>query len=119
MMIMAQKQEKREIVTPYPAAWNIKRQQLLENLSLLEREKNSALFEATKNSDLRVIYKIFQLGVDVNAKDEEGKTALMHAVYVNDDIAFRMLLASKVDVNLQDNKGNDRTDARHPCKRPE
>ncbi len=57
-----------------------------------------------KKSDLEHFQEIIAAKVNVNAKDDEGRTPLMLALSGNSDISIiKFLLANKADVNLLDN----------------
>ena len=65
------------------------------------------LLPAISNKDALTVGNLLKKGLDVNAKDNQGKTALMLAsgnVY-RDVETVKVLLAAKADVNAKDNQG--------------
>lgn len=69
--------------------------------SSLEQE----LINATLQTDTNRIDYLLQHGADINAKDVEGMTSLMHAVKSSDLTLINGLLEYGADPNLQDNDG--------------
>lgn len=49
--------------------------------------------------------KLIADGADINVKDENGVTALMHAVMQNDRTAFGVLIAANVNLSITDRSG--------------
>ena len=58
------------------------------------------LFEATFYNDLGMVRSLLEIGADVNAKDKNGKTALVMAS--NDTELVKLLLDKGADVNTKD-----------------
>ena len=49
---------------------------------------------------------LINAGADVNAKDNEGKTALMYAAYNSGKVSVDLLIKNKANINAKDNDGN-------------
>ena len=52
------------------------------------------------------VQKLLRSGVDVNAKDEDGTSALMHAVIESDTDMVKLLIAAGAAVNAQNEAGS-------------
>lgn len=63
------------------------------------------LINATLQGDTNRMEYLIQHGADINAKDVEGMTSLMHAVKTTDLTLINGLLEYGADPNLQDNDG--------------
>ncbi|MBI5158643.1 ankyrin repeat domain-containing protein [Candidatus Micrarchaeota archaeon] len=68
------------------------------------------IFECARAGDNEGVRQAIAEGADVNAKDAEGKTALMHAVIGKHATIVRILLGHKASVNAVDNKGKTARD---------
>ncbi len=68
-----------------------------KELKKLEEKFHSAL----KNGDLKLAKQLIDQGVNVNAKDSSGATALYLAVIGNDMRTIHFLLGNEVDVNAK------------------
>jgi ankyrin repeat protein len=72
---------------------------------------NNLLIEAVKNgknynnTDFRKIFRLLEEGVDVNAQDKDGITALMWAIFKGNKHIVEMLLKKGADPNVKDKKG--------------
>ncbi|MEH6942999.1 ankyrin repeat domain-containing protein [Bacillus sp. JJ722] len=64
------------------------------------------LFLKTEKKDAEAVSKLLKEGVDINAKDNQGRTALMIATYNNDQTTAKVLIDAGADVNIQDNMKN-------------
>jgi len=65
-----------------------------------------SLVEFCKKGDLEEVKDALQRGVDVNTKDEFGRTGLMEAVRNNHNSVVELLLKTpNIDVNLRNNRG--------------
>jgi ankyrin repeat protein len=63
------------------------------------------LYEAAESGDKEAVLRVLNKGADVNAKDEEGRTAL-HAAGRYDKVEItQLLLDYRADVNIKDNSG--------------
>ena len=67
-------------------------------------ENNPRLIEAVKKCDLENVNKLISRGVDVNAQDCDGNTALMFGVGCLVEITDA-LIAAKVNLDTQNNEG--------------
>jgi len=67
------------------------------------------IWEAAKNGNIERINTLLKEGVDINAKDARGKTALMYAALFSNTISsfetVKFLLENEANPNLQDKKG--------------
>lgn len=67
---------------------------------------NESLLNAAQNDDLAQIYQLLADGANINAQDEEGRSALTLAIWATGNIEItRALLNLKIKVNLLDNQG--------------
>ena len=66
---------------------------------------NEDLIAAAFNGDLPEVQRLLAKGAEVNAKDKEGKTALMMASWNGHVEVVRVLLAKRADVNAKRNDG--------------
>ena len=56
--------------------------------------------KATKQSDLERVRGLLESGIDINAKDEHGQTALMNAAHAGQIELVRLLVEQGADLNL-------------------
>ncbi len=63
------------------------------------------LIQAVKDGDLLTVQNILTSGVEVNAKDYDGRTALGWAAYKGNTEIVKLLLDKDADVNAKTNKG--------------
>ena len=61
--------------------------------------------EAAKKGDVPLIIELINKGVDINAPDKDGYTALMYAVRNNYVWLAKILIKAGIDVNAQDAGG--------------
>lgn len=52
-----------------------------------------------------IVQFLLSNGADINAKDDEGRTALMWAAFGGKKETLQILLAYNADINLRDNNG--------------
>lgn len=64
------------------------------------------LFKAVEDSDTERIEQMIQAGANINAQDQNGRTAAMIATYNNDLISAKVLIEAGADVNIQDDMQN-------------
>lgn len=60
-------------------------------------------FEAISLNDTQLVEELLSQGVQVNAADDNGKTALMFAVESGNEHIVKILLRARADVNAVDN----------------
>lgn len=84
---------------------------LMEVLSALSNTDPSD--EAKRNSLLLMTEKLIEIGVDVNAVNENGETALFQTVMASDLNSTLMLIEKKVNLNIQNKFGE--TALFHSC----
>jgi ankyrin repeat protein len=63
------------------------------------------LLAAIAKNDKGDLARLLNEGVDLNAKDRDGRTALMHAVIGDKNELIDLLIKNGADVNAQDNDG--------------
>jgi ankyrin repeat protein len=68
-------------------------------------KREQKLLDAACQGNWRRIKKLLNSGVDVNAKNEYGRTALHYAAYSGSAATARELLARGADVNAKDVSG--------------
>jgi esterase/lipase superfamily enzyme len=66
---------------------------------------DSDLLEAAKAGDTAKVEQLLEQGADVNAKDKNGKTALMNAAFNGHTGSAMVLLEAGADVNAKDKNG--------------
>jgi len=66
----------------------------------------SSLIEAASMGDTEKVHALLAKGADVNARDNDGSTALMAAVTYGHIDIVHALLAKGADVNAKDNAGD-------------
>lgn len=76
---------------------------LMEVLSALSNI--DPMDEAKRHSLVAMGKKLIEIGIDVNATNVDGETALFQTVKANDLESTKMLLENKIDVNIQNNNG--------------
>ena len=64
-----------------------------------------SIHEASLNGLAADVEKALNSGIDINAKDEDGRTALMYAAYNGHTVIIEMLIRKGASVNLTDNFG--------------
>lgn len=71
-----------------------------------KEELKAKFFRAVKNNNLRKVREYIELGVDVNATDEFGRTPLMLAARARNLAMVKILLAACASLTLCDNSGD-------------
>jgi ankyrin repeat protein len=64
------------------------------------------IFEAIKNGDLERVKTLILQGIDINVRDYNGFTPLMHACEYEKLDILKLLVEKGADVNAKDNEGN-------------
>ena len=70
---------------------------------LIELIKSSSRFRSTESIDMAKF--IINAGADINEKDFNGMTALMHASILGNENLVQLLLNKNADINIEDNNG--------------
>ncbi|UOY94580.1 ankyrin repeat domain-containing protein [Ectobacillus sp. JY-23] len=65
------------------------------------------LIEAVKAGEKKVVKELLKEGVNINARDYKGQTAIMIATYNNDVATAKLLIDAGADVNIQDDMQNN------------
>jgi ankyrin repeat protein len=82
------------------------REQILSDMKYASQEQlNKALINACREGQLDRVELLLAGGVDVNAQDKLGWTALMYASANGQKDTVELLLAKGADVNAQDEYG--------------
>jgi len=68
-------------------------------------QRQLQLLEASEKGDTGTVQALLAQGVDVNAKDNAGDTALMYTAAFGKTVTVQALLAHGADVNAKDNNG--------------
>ena len=68
-------------------------------------DSGSELITAAKDGDLETIERLPARGVDINTKDESGRTALFWAVDYGYYDIVEFLVRKRADVNITDSEG--------------
>lgn len=56
------------------------------------------LFEAVVGKEIDIVRELLNSGIDINAQDEQGRTAIMIATYANDAEMVKVLIDEGADV---------------------
>lgn len=68
---------------------------------------NEQLFKVVESKEIDRVRDLLDKGVDINAQDIQGRTAIMIATYANDVAMVKVLIAEGADVDIQDNMLNN------------
>lgn len=79
---------------------------LVETLSPEDIARSEAAKEAVTTQSIESFDKVLEKVTNLNFRDAEGKTMLMHAIINGFYYGVEKLLAAGADVNLSDNNGN-------------
>lgn len=66
---------------------------------------NISIHEASLNGQLSAVLYLLEKGSDINAPDQDGRTALIYAAYNGHTEIVKKLIEKGADVNLRDNYG--------------
>lgn len=72
-----------------------------------ETEVNEQLLTAARSGEMKTVADLIENHADLNVRDDEGRTALMIAVYNEDAEMTKILLDAGADVDLQDDMKNN------------
>lgn len=70
------------------------------------QEATNQVIQATLKGNLEEVEALLRDGVDVNCRDSDGRTPLMHAVIDGNLEIVDLLLTHNADASLQDRRGN-------------
>lgn len=68
-------------------------------------DPNISIHESALNGQMNRLIEGLEAGIDVNSRDQEGRTALMYASYNGHTEAIKILIEKGAHVNLADNYG--------------
>lgn len=72
-----------------------------------EKTLNQKLIKAAEQSDKKTILNLVEKGADINATNEQGRTAVMIATRNNDPAIVKILIEQGADIDIRDhNKDN-------------
>ncbi|WP_152404189.1 ankyrin repeat domain-containing protein [Paenibacillus cellulositrophicus] len=63
--------------------------------------------QAAEAGDLEAVQNLLQDGIDINAQDERGRTAVMAATYNHQTEMVRLLISKGADINIRDHLLNN------------
>lgn len=86
-------------------ALNDKEWELFETM-----KKEWQFIEAVKNNDLQAIERLYKEGVDINAQDNQKRTALHWASAIGDPERVKVLLELGANLDVRDNLGRTALD---------
>lgn len=69
------------------------------------RFQETRLIRAAKDGNITTIQKLIDRGADINAKNENGWTALFYAAVTGHEMVVRLLLDRGADINAEDKEG--------------
>jgi ankyrin repeat protein len=70
-----------------------------------QRRLNAELREAARDGDTKALQELIGEGAEVDARDDDGKTALMHAVLLGETKTAGMLIDKGTSVDAKDDFG--------------
>ena len=75
------------------------------DVNALDSEHNeTALILAVKFADASMVRLLLEVGANVNAEDDKGRTSLFYAPVLSDK--FKLLLSAGANLHIKDNEGN-------------
>ena len=78
---------------------------LIVSLFLIGCDRNTDLMRSILSEDREQFQALLDAGADVNARNNYGWTALMHAARQGDPETVKLLLVKGAQVDLQDDRG--------------
>lgn len=78
---------------------------LKADINKQRKDGETALYSAIHNKNLKIVTYLCEHGADINLKDNVGNTALLHAIFVDSEIAL-YLIKKGVDITIK-NKLNE------------
>ena len=69
-------------------------------------KKREIFFNSVRSGDIDEVRRLIEEGVDINARDNYGATALMSASFQGHIIIAQLLIEAGIDVNAQSNDGS-------------
>ncbi|QED50198.1 ankyrin repeat domain-containing protein [Cytobacillus dafuensis] len=69
-------------------------------------DMKSQFFKAADQGNIAKVNELLEQGIDVNSRDNQGRTAVMIATYANNAEMVKALIEKGADVNIQDNMKN-------------
>jgi ankyrin repeat protein len=78
---------------------------VLAATNVVAQDNNEALIVAAKKGNLEEVKSLLEGGVDVNALDAMGYSALWQASFFGRDEVAKFLLEGGADINARDNSG--------------
>ena len=82
----------------------------LANKSLIDKEKNTALHFAIIQKNYEAIVVLLENGMDIDSKNNDGRTPLMLAALSGDEKLTEYLLEHGADKSIKDNSGQTAVD---------
>lgn len=83
-------------------AWELYKYRSKKNIGLVFMSNNQ-LIAAAINNNISELKSQINAGTDINLKDNNGQTALMHAAYKGNVAMVKLLLENNADPNIEDN----------------
>jgi len=91
----------KDILKPVP------QEEVLDSIAhMSQKEKDGRLLSASIKGNTKIADLLLKAGADVNAKDNDGWTTLMWALFNENMDMMELLLKAGADVNAKSNEGN-------------
>jgi ankyrin repeat protein/Zn-finger nucleic acid-binding protein len=72
---------------------------------LLAKDPRGAIFEAVQTGDIEAVRAILNKGIDINFKNDDGNTPMMHAAAAGQDEIIRILAEKQADIGARNKAG--------------